>query len=91
MATKTGPFLVAFRMSIERMGDETHCAELDFVNELLPQLLLIALQDSVYFVGDVKYRNTLRATFLVDLLGPNYEQWAFGKVHVGARRREAIQ
>jgi hypothetical protein len=31
-----------------------HCAELDFVNELLPQLLLVALQGGVYFVGDVR-------------------------------------
>jgi hypothetical protein len=67
---------VAFRTSVERMGNEAHCAELDFVNEILPQLLLVALQDGVYFFGDVKYRNKPWATFLVDLPGPNYEQWA---------------
>jgi hypothetical protein len=54
---KLGPFLVVFRTSVERMGGEAHCAEIDFVNELLPQLLLVALQDGVYFVGDVKYCN----------------------------------
>jgi hypothetical protein len=63
-------------MSVERMRDEAHFAELDFVNKLLPQLLLVVLQDSVYFIGDVKYRNKPWATFLVDLLGSNYGQWA---------------
>jgi hypothetical protein len=58
------------------MGDEAHCAELDFVNKLLPQLLLVTLQDGMYFVGDVKYRNKPLETFLVDLLGHHYEQWA---------------
>jgi hypothetical protein len=58
------------------MEDEVHCAELDFVNEPLPQILLVALQEGVYFVGDVKYRNKPWATFLVDLLGPNCDQWA---------------
>jgi hypothetical protein len=70
---------VAFRTSVERMGDEANCAELYFVNELLSQLLLVTLQDGVYFVGDVKYRNKPWATFRVDLLGPNYEQWALEK------------
>jgi hypothetical protein len=48
---KIGPFLVAFRTSVKSMGDKSHFAELDFVNELLPQLLLVALQDGLYFVG----------------------------------------
>jgi hypothetical protein len=86
---KLGPFLVAFRTSVERMGDEAHCEEHDFVNELLPQLLLVALQDGVYFVGDVKYRNKPWATFLVDLLGPNYEQWALEK-YAWARAEEKL-
>jgi hypothetical protein len=75
-------------MTVERMGGESHFAELDFVNELLPQILLVALQDGVYFVGYVKYRNRTWAIFLVNLPSPNYEQWTFGKVRVVARRRK---
>jgi hypothetical protein len=86
---KLGPFLGVFRTSVERMGDETHCAELDFVNEILPQLLLVALQDGVHFVGDVKYRNKPWATFRVDLLVPNYEQWALEK-YAWARAEEKL-
>jgi hypothetical protein len=69
------------------MGDEAHCAELDFVNELLPQLLLVAFQDGVYFVGDVKYRNKPWETFLVDLLGPNHENWALESTRGRAQKR----
>jgi hypothetical protein len=76
-------------MSVRRIGDEAHCAELDFVNELLSQLLLVALQDGVYFVGDVKYCNKPWATFLVDLLGPNYEQRALEK-YARARAEEKL-
>jgi hypothetical protein len=71
------------------MGDEAHCAELDFVNEILPQLLLLALQDGMYFFGDVKYRNKPWAIFLVDLLGPNYEYWALDK-YAWARVEEKL-
>jgi hypothetical protein len=42
-----------------------------FLSELLPQLLMVALQDGVYFVGDVKYHDRPWAIFIVDLLGPS--------------------
>jgi hypothetical protein len=61
----------AFRKSAKMMSDKANYSELDFVNELLPQLLLVVLQDCLYFVGVVKYRNKPWSIFLVDLLGPN--------------------
>ena len=76
---KLGPFLGVFKKSVERMGAKAQYAELNFVNKLLPQLLLVALQDGVYFVGDVKNHKTPWAVFLVDLLGQEYEQWAVEK------------
>jgi hypothetical protein len=43
----------------------------------------------VYFVGDVRYRNKPWATFLVDILGPNHEQWALEK-YAWARAEEKL-
>jgi hypothetical protein len=69
---RLGPFLGAFTKSVERMGDPFF-AESDF---MLPQFLMVALQDGMYFVGDERYHDKPWATFLVDLLGPSYKLWA---------------
>jgi hypothetical protein len=72
---KLGPFLEVFKKTVGKLS-KAHIAEVNFVEELLPLLILVALQDSVYFVGDRELRKNPWATFLVDLLGTDYELWA---------------
>jgi hypothetical protein len=71
---KLGPFLEVFKKKVEKLL-KSRIAEVNFVEELLPLLILIALQDDVYFVGGKELRKTPWAAFLVDLLGPGYERW----------------
>jgi hypothetical protein len=70
-----GPFLGVFKKTVEKLL-KSHIAEVNFVEELLPLIILISLKDGVYFVGDMEFRKKPWATFLVDLLGPEYERWA---------------
>jgi hypothetical protein len=67
--------LEVFKKKVEKLL-KSLIAEVNFVEELLPLLILIALQDDVYFVGGKELRKTPWAAFLVDLLGPGYERWA---------------